>query len=261
MEQDNQFRYIALELCKATLKEYVENKVKKAMVLPSKEILEQATLGLAHLHSLDIVHRDIKPQNVLLTMPDSKGRCRAVISDFGLCKKLGPGRASFSKKSGIAGTEGWIAPEMLENSEKTTKNVDLFSLGCVFYYVLTNGRHPFGDSLRRQSNIMSGNYKLDKMMGESANDNILATDIINQMIVRQADKRPSAAAVLKHPLFWTKKMQLDFFQDVSDRIEKESVYDLVVVILEENSQKVVKDDWKQHLTADLQQGIINQYYF
>lgn len=39
--------------------------------------------------------------------------------------------------------------------------VDIFSVGCVFYYVLTKGKHPFGDSLRRQSNILSGDHSLD----------------------------------------------------------------------------------------------------
>lgn len=37
--------------------------------------------------------------------------------------------------------------------------VDIFSLGCVFYYVISGGKHPFGDSLRRQANILSGEYK------------------------------------------------------------------------------------------------------
>ena len=41
--------------------------------------------------------------------------------------------------------------------------MDIFSAGCVFYYVLSGGKHPFGDSLRRQSNIMSDDYKLDKL--------------------------------------------------------------------------------------------------
>ena len=44
-----------------------------------------------------------------------------------------------------------------------TCSVDIFSAGCVFYYVLSGGKHPFGDSLRRQSNIMSDDYKLDKL--------------------------------------------------------------------------------------------------
>lgn len=39
--------------------------------------------------------------------------------------------------------------------------VDIFSVGCVFYYVLTKGKHPFGDSLRRQANILSGDHSLD----------------------------------------------------------------------------------------------------
>ena len=60
------------------------------------------------------VHRDIKPHNVLISKPNAHGVVKAMISDFGLCKKLATGRHSFSSRSGI-GTEGWIAPEMFQN--------------------------------------------------------------------------------------------------------------------------------------------------
>lgn len=56
--------------------------------LDALTLLRQATQGLSHLHNLDIAHRDVKPQNVLISMPGKKGDVRAMISDFGLCKKL-----------------------------------------------------------------------------------------------------------------------------------------------------------------------------
>lgn len=104
-------------------------------------LLEQTMCGLSHLHSLNIglytetcihkwcfwktkffffalpvVHRDLKPRNILLSGPSALGRVRALISDFGLCKKIPDGRTSFSLRSGIPGTEGWIAPEVLRET-------------------------------------------------------------------------------------------------------------------------------------------------
>ncbi|KAL1452596.1 hypothetical protein WDU94_006813 [Cyamophila willieti] len=92
--------------------------------------------------------------------PSPEGKVRALISDFGLCKKLATGKVSFSKRSGVTGTDGWIAPEMMTNGGRTMCNVDIFSLGCVFHFVLSGGRHPFGDTLRRQANILAGEYSL-----------------------------------------------------------------------------------------------------
>ncbi len=180
MEQDRQFRYIALEYCCATLHDCVTGKFTTPAKLDNMTILRQATQGLAHLHSLDIVHRDIKPHNVLISMPGKKGDSRAMISDFGLCKKLKVGRMSFSRRSGVAGTEGWIAPEMMLGNRSTTCAVDIFSLGCVYYFVLSGGHHPFGDSFRRQANILTGEYDLTHFDSEKVSK---ATNSISRFFV------------------------------------------------------------------------------
>uniref|UniRef100_A0A1Q3FEV2 non-specific serine/threonine protein kinase n=1 Tax=Culex tarsalis TaxID=7177 RepID=A0A1Q3FEV2_CULTA len=260
-EQDRQFWYIAVELCAATLQDYVDPKSADSLQkqISVQEILQQATSGLMHLHSIDIVHRDIKPQNILLSLPDNKKRVRAMISDFGLCKKLNYGKASFSRRSGVTGTDGWIAPEM-QRGHRTTTSVDIFSLGCVFYYVMTRGQHPFGDNLKRQANILSGEYDLrglHKQEGHAkpTHVSVLAEQLIGAMISNDQSKRPPAAAVRNHPLFWDNETILGFLQNVSDRVEKSDILQQPLRTLERNAKLVVREDWSLHLdqeiTADL----------
>lgn len=58
---------------------------------------------------------------------------RALISDFGLCKQLQGGKMSFSKRSGVAGTDGWIAPEMFVTNASVVR---IFHLGTLWHYII-----------------------------------------------------------------------------------------------------------------------------
>ncbi|XP_063170714.1 serine/threonine-protein kinase/endoribonuclease IRE2 [Candoia aspera] len=252
-EVDRQFHYIAIELCSATLQEYVESSVFAGKGLDPLSLLFQTMSGLAHLHSLSIAHRDLKPCNILISVPDGQGQLRAVISDFGLCKKFRGGHQSFSLGSGIPGTEGWIAPEMLREDakESPTCAVDIFSAGCIFYYVLSHGQHPFGHSFHRQANILEGAYRLVQLQQET-HSNVVGRDLIEAMISGDPHLRPSATQVLQHPFFWGPERRLQFFQDVSDRLEKEPADGPLVSALEAGSLAVVRGNWQVHLSAPLQ---------
>lgn len=252
-EEDQQFRYIALELCEATLQEYVEDPTFERHGLTPVTVLNQAMSGLTHLHSLNIVHRDIKPHNVLISKRSVSGEVKAMISDFGLCKKLAYGRNSATCQTGAIGTDGWIAPEMFKPDNKMKCSVDIFSSGCVFYYVLSGGLHPFGDQYRRQANIVAGDFDVEKIINcELVTE---AKDLIRMMLKPCPSERPSAKEILKHPFFWSREKQLAFYQDVSDRIEKESEESELLVLLQKDSIPVVRGDWKVHLGSELQEDL------
>ncbi|KAI5290854.1 bifunctional endoribonuclease/protein kinase ire1 [Ascosphaera aggregata] len=230
--------------------------------LHQTEMLRQITMGVRHLHSLKIVHRDLKPQNILVAAPKKLRTgaykpVRLLISDFGLCKRLEDNQSSFrATTANAAGTSGWRAPELLIDEERmastspmnaslsssynqtrafsdqaiidpttnrrATRAIDIFSLGCVFYYVLTQGGHPFDKDGKflREANIVKGEYNLDDLqcLGDYAYE---AEDLIKAMLHHDPRKRPDASAILVHPFFWSPNDRLNFLCDVSDHFEFE----------------------------------------
>lgn len=95
--------------------------------------------ALQYAHSQGVVHRDIKPENILL---DKDGRVK--IADFGIAKILGAAAGEqLTGDEQRVGTPHYMAPEQIENPTKVDHRADIFSLGVVFYEMLT-GELPLG---------------------------------------------------------------------------------------------------------------------
>jgi predicted Ser/Thr protein kinase len=104
------------------------------------DVVMQVCEALQFAHDAGIVHRDIKPENILI---DTKGRAK--IADFGLAKLLSrvPADVTLTQPQQVMGTPAYMAPEQIEHPADVDQRADIYSLGVVFYELLT-GELPLG---------------------------------------------------------------------------------------------------------------------
>ncbi len=123
------------------------------------QIVPQICEALQFAHDEGIVHRDIKPENILL---DKKGRVK--IADFGIAKILGrEAEPSLTETQGAIGTPHYMAPEQVENPTTVDHRADIFSLGVVFYEMLT-GELPLGRFAPPSSGKVEVDVRLDDVV-------------------------------------------------------------------------------------------------
>lgn len=103
-------------------------------------ILEQIAAGLSYTHSMNIVHRDVKPQNIFV-LADGVVK----LTDFGIARTQDPELTSLTVSGSILGTLGYLSPEQLDNARHVDHRADIYSLGVVSYKVLS-GEVPFAAS-------------------------------------------------------------------------------------------------------------------
>lgn len=104
------------------------------------ELIRQAAIGLAYVHEQGLVHRDIKPQNLLVSR---SGQVK--ILDLGLATLKGGAKSAEGELTAdrqFLGTVDFAAPEQWESSRNVDIRADIYSLGCTFYYLLA-GQTPF----------------------------------------------------------------------------------------------------------------------
>jgi len=104
--------------------------------------------------------------------------------------------------------------------------------------------------LRRQANILSGEYDLCPLLAL-----VTAHTLIEKMLSSDPLERPPARAILKHPVFWAPEKILAFFQDVSDRVEKDTTESAVLQSLERAAHDVVRGSWRIHLEEVVMQDL------
>ncbi|XP_078402750.1 mitogen-activated protein kinase 13-like isoform X4 [Cetorhinus maximus] len=201
-----------------------------------------------YIHSTGIIHRDLKPGNLAINKD-----CGLKIIDFGLA------RHTDSEMTGYVVTRWYRAPEVILNWRHYTQTVDIWSIGCIFAEMITGkilfkGKDyldqlaqimkitgtPGTDFIQKLDSIEARRYirtlpyiKKKDFTSLFPNASPLAVDLMEKMLVLDADKRLSAAEALSHPYF-------EPFRDLEDESKPEPFDDSL------DQLKLSVDLWKKH---------------
>ena len=220
---DENFQYLVVELMEGSLDDY----------LPNNEVCEEAFTiclnignGLEFLHNRNVLHRDLKPQNILYkTQPAFVVK----ISDFGISKILHgvqSGALSETVLNSRVGTRCWMAPELLTKKSKDHSEAsDIFSCGLIFHYVLAMKKHPFGSYSDESSaeinpqeterNITRNQQRFCESLAPEANN------LLTHMLLPKPKRRPSASSLQNFPFFWDNRKKVEFLTIVGNQKEFE----------------------------------------
>ncbi|KAL6434332.1 hypothetical protein ACFW04_006038 [Cataglyphis niger] len=156
-------------------------------------LLKQILDGIAFLHSLNVAHLDIKPQNLVLTgeFPD----CDVKLCDFGISRYISHG-ADIRE---ILGTPDYVAPEVL-NYEPISLATDMWSIGVLLYVLLT-GCSPFGGDTKQETFCNISRCRLDFPDDLFEDVSEEARDLMRKLMVKDPSERLTVTECLQHPWF------------------------------------------------------------
>ena len=151
------------------------------------DILIQVAQALDHANERGLIHRDVKPKNVIVT-PDGVVK----LADLGLARTIGDMRAADSEAGRAYGTPYYIAPEQIRGERDIDARIDIYSLGATAYHMLT-GRVPFEGP--NPSAIMHKHLKQELVPPDHINPKISAgmAEVIEMMMAKNRDDRYKTA--------------------------------------------------------------------
>ncbi|XP_059048123.1 cyclin-dependent kinase-like 4 [Achroia grisella] len=213
--------HLVFEYCDHTVLHELEKYPAGCPELLSKQIIWQTLQGVAYCHRHNCIHRDVKPENILLT---SEGVVK--LCDFGFARMISPGESY----TDYVATRWYRAPELLVGDTMYSTPVDVWAIGCVFAELLSSEamwpgksdldqlyliRKTLGDLLPRHMTIFSQNTffqgmalpepttlePLEKKIPQRYAHNELVVDFLKKCLDKDPMMRWTCEQLLRHPIF------------------------------------------------------------
>lgn len=110
------------------------------------DVFLQVCSGVMEAHRYDLIHRDLKPQNIFVVEHDAD-EVTVKVLDFGIAREVGDGRTSLTQRGQSVGTPGYMAPEQITGASPPDARTDVYALGAVLYFIATGRQAYSGDTL------------------------------------------------------------------------------------------------------------------
>lgn len=178
--------WIALEYCQGGELYYYIYEKKRLELDECRNIFFQIVLGVKYVHSLNLSHRDLKLENILLA--DQK-RTIVKLTDFGFIREFNPQSRKFL--STICGTTVYMAPELLTGQKYSGFVIDIWSIGVILYTML-NGMLPFDDD--DEMKIQHKVINTEPMFYDHVPIDV--NQLISKMLLKDPNQRPSLNEIL-----------------------------------------------------------------
>lgn len=182
LEIDGHLAYVMEFIEGLTLERWLKTEAQHASQMELACLFTDILRGLTHAHRHGVVHRDMKPANVLIT--SERGRYVAKIIDFGLAR-FADQPLSQQERAKIAGTAAYISPEEVTDPDSVCHSSDLYSLGVMLYEAAC-GRRPFDGNTPRE--LLEAHASQEPMRPSEVNPAI--SPEFEEVIMRTLSKRP-----------------------------------------------------------------------
>ena len=189
--EDAGLHYIAFEFIAG---ENLRERIRASGRLPAAEAVRvglQIAAALHHTSACGVVHRDVKPSNIILTP-----RGRAKLVDLGLARKHDPEASQDITVPGTTlGTFDYISPEQARDPRAVDIRSDIYSLGCTLYHALA-GVPPYSEGTMMQKLLDHNNTDVPHVREANPKVSVELSDLVHRMMTPKPEARPQSAADL-----------------------------------------------------------------
>jgi len=169
-------------------------RLREAGALPLRRALAIARdilVGLDAAHAAGVVHRDLKPDNIMLVRADGRDDYARIL-DFGIARIVGGPDGTLTSSQVVLGTPGYVAPEVIMGGMSDDPRTDLYAVGIILFEMLT-GRAPFVATTPSAILVAQASHDAPPLTSVIPTAPPDVTELVARLTARRADERPASA--------------------------------------------------------------------